>query len=70
MEYGTGIASMDFEGRNIRADFHDCSIMSVYVPSGTNLDRLSHKFEYMDMFQAYIDSLKEDHPKFGDLRGL
>lgn len=62
VEYGTGIASMDFEGRNIRADFHDCSIMSVYVPSGTNLDRLSHKFEYMDMFQAYIDSLKEDHP--------
>ncbi len=60
--YGTGIESMDFEGRNIRADFEKCSVMSVYVPSGTNLDRLTHKLEYMDMFHHYIDSLKDTHP--------
>ncbi|MFH6767623.1 exodeoxyribonuclease III [Gaetbulibacter aquiaggeris] len=62
VEYGTGIASMDFEGRNIRADFDGFSVMSLYLPSGTNDDRLDHKLEYMDMFQEYINSLKTDLP--------
>lgn len=62
VEYGTGIASMDFEGRNLRADFNGVSIMSLYLPSGTNLDRLDHKLEYMAMFQDYIDELKKDIP--------
>ncbi len=58
VEYGTGIESMDFEGRNIRADFDDFSVMSLYLPSGTNLLRLDHKLSYMKMFQEYIDTLK------------
>lgn len=58
IEYGTGIESMDFEGRNIRADFDDFSVMSLYLPSGTNLLRLDHKLSYMKMFQEYIDTLK------------
>jgi exodeoxyribonuclease-3 len=62
VEFGTGIESMDFEGRNLRADFPECSVMSVYVPSGTNLDRLSHKLEYMDLFHDYIDQLKKTCP--------
>ena len=62
VEFGTGIESMDFEGRNIRADFDGVSVMSLYLPSGTNSARLSHKFEYMDMFQEYIINLKKDIP--------
>ncbi|MHA7942712.1 exodeoxyribonuclease III [Formosa sp. 3Alg 14/1] len=62
VEFGTGIESMDFEGRNIRADFDDVSVMSLYLPSGTNLARLEHKFEYMAMFQDYITELKQDIP--------
>ena len=58
--YGTGIASMDFEGRNLRVDFPEVSIMSLYLPSGTNIQRLEHKFEYMDLFRAYIDELKKE----------
>ena len=58
VEYGTGIESMDFEGRNIRADFDNFSVMSLYLPSGTNLLRLDHKLSYMKMFQEYIDTLK------------
>lgn len=60
--FGTGIESMDFEGRNIRADFEGVSIMSLYLPSGTNLARLKHKLEYMDLFQNYIDKLKKEIP--------
>jgi len=60
--YGTGIASMDFEGRNIRADFEDFSVMSLYLPSGSNMDRLEYKFNYMHEFQSYIDRLNAEIP--------
>ncbi|MBR9913264.1 MAG: exodeoxyribonuclease III [Algicola sp.] len=62
VEYGTGIESMDFEGRNLRADFNGLSIMSMYLPSGTNDARLSHKFEYMDMIHQYLNELREERP--------
>ena len=60
--YGTGIEHMDFEGRNLRLDFDTFSVMSLYLPSGTNIDRLDHKFKFMDDFQVYINNLKQEHP--------
>lgn len=60
--FGTGIAHMDFEGRNLRLDFDSFSVMSLYLPSGTNSDRLDHKFMFMDDFQSYIDNLKKEIP--------
>lgn len=62
VEIGTGIEYMDFEGRTIRADFEDFSVMSLYLPSGTNIKRLEHKFMFMDDFQEYIDELKQQIP--------
>jgi len=53
---------MDFEGRNLRVDFDDISIMSLYLPSGTNIERLNFKFNYMDQFQEYITNLKQELP--------
>ncbi len=60
--FGTGIDYMDKEGRNVRVDFNDVSVMSLYLPSGTNIDRLSHKFQYMADFQNYINELKKEVP--------
>lgn len=62
VEYGTGIEYMDREGRNIRIDFEDYSIMSLYLPSGTNDARLDYKFSYMDDFKVYVEGLKEKTP--------
>ena len=62
VQYGTGIETMDFEGRNIRADFGDISIMSMYLPSGTNLDRLAFKLNYMEEIQEYFNGLKKKRP--------
>lgn len=62
VEYGTGIDYMDSEGRNLRLDFDDFSVMSLYLPSGTNIDRLDHKLTYMADFQDYIDNLKKEIP--------
>ncbi|WP_291114315.1 exodeoxyribonuclease III [Flavobacterium sp. UBA6135] len=60
--FGTGIEHMDYEGRNLRADFDTFSVMSLYLPSGTNSDRLGHKFTYMDDFQMYVNTLKQTIP--------
>ena len=62
VEYGTGIGTMDFEGRNIRADFDGISVMSMYLPSGTNIQRLEFKFNYMDEIQQYLKVLRKEMP--------
>lgn len=62
VEYGTGISYMDHEGRTIRADFDGVSVMSLYLPSGSNTARLEHKFKFMADFQSYINELKQDCP--------
>ena len=62
VEYGTGIESMDFEGRNLRLDFDNLSVMSLYLPSGTNDDRLDFKLNYMAEFQEYVNNLIKKIP--------
>ena len=62
IEYGTGIESMDFEGRNLRVDYNEVSIMSLYLPSGTNSARLEFKLNFMAEFQKYVNELKKDIP--------
>ena len=54
VEYGTGIETMDYEGRNLRADFDGLSVMSMYLPSGTSDARLDFKFQYMEEFLDII----------------
>lgn len=60
VSYGCGIKHIDYEGRIIRLDFDKVSIMSLYLPSGTNLDRLEYKFKFMDDFHSYIIELKKE----------
>ena len=62
IEFGTGIETMDFEGRNIRADFNGVSVMSMYLPSGTNIERLEFKLNYMAEIQEYVTNLREAIP--------
>ncbi len=62
VHYGTGIDHMDFEGRNLRLNFEKFSVMSLYLPSGTNIQRLGYKFRYMEEFHNYIMELKKSIP--------
>jgi exodeoxyribonuclease-3 len=63
VEYGCGIEKYDFEGRIIRLDFEDCSVMSVYHPSGSSGDdRQAFKMQWLADFQEYINDLKTKHP--------
>lgn len=63
IEYGCGIEKYDSEGRIIRADYGDFSILSCYFPSGSSGDeRQEFKMEYLADFQNYIDELKKTRP--------
>lgn len=62
IKYGTGINHIDFEGRVIRADFEKFSVISLYLPSGTNNLRLNYKLKFMDDFLDYINKLKQEFP--------
>ena len=61
---GIGIQKYDFEGRMIRADYGDISVMSVYHPSGTSGDeRQAFKMQWLSDFQSYINDLKKERKK-------
>ncbi|HTN19306.1 MAG TPA: exodeoxyribonuclease III [Pelobium sp.] len=64
VEYGCGIEEYDKEGRVIRADFDDFSVISAYFPSGSSGDhRQIFKYKFLDDFSDYIAKLKVDFPK-------
>ena len=58
--YGMGIEKYDNEGRFIRADYGDLSIISVYHPSGTSgEERQDFKMQWLTDFQNYIHELSK-----------
>ena len=64
VEYGMGIPEYDSEGRFIRADYGDLSVVSVYHPSGTSGDeRQAFKMQWLESFQAYVVDLLQTRPK-------
>jgi exodeoxyribonuclease-3 len=64
VEYGFGDPEFDAEGRIVRADFGDTSIISVYIPSGSSgEERQAYKMVWLDYFYNYIDELKKEKKK-------
>lgn len=64
VEYGCGFEDYDFEGRAIRLDFDEASVMSVYFPSGTTGDiRQDFKYKFLDDFQNYSNELLKEKEK-------
>jgi exodeoxyribonuclease III len=64
VEFGMGNPLYDREGRVIRADFGELSVLSVYHPSGTTGDvRQSFKMQWLDDFLEYMIQLRQSRPK-------
>jgi exodeoxyribonuclease-3 len=58
-----GNAKYDSEGRVIRADFGDFTLICVYIPSGTSGDeRQAFKMEFLADFKVFIDELRKERP--------
>ena len=63
VEIGMGIPGYDTEGRVIRADYDDLSVLDVYIPSGTNGDiRQEIKMAFLDDFLIYLTELRKKRP--------
>ncbi|MDO9510466.1 MAG: exodeoxyribonuclease III [Bacteroidales bacterium] len=60
---GIGIPEYDAEGRFLRADFGDISVICVYHPSGTTGDvRQDFKMKWLADFQNYATALQKERP--------
>lgn len=61
--YGCGIEQSDFEGRVIRADFGDTTVINAYFPSGTSgTERQTYKYQWLDEFYDYLNELRITRP--------
>jgi len=62
--YGMDNPLYDNEGRFLRADFGDLSVVSVYHPSGTTGDeRQDFKMQWLDFFRRYVGELRKSRSK-------
>jgi len=60
---GIGQEFFDNEGRVIRADFGDLTVVCVYIPSGTTGDiRQALKMEFLELFTNYLVELRKERP--------
>ncbi|MFL9482076.1 exodeoxyribonuclease III [Chitinophagaceae bacterium LWZ2-11] len=62
--FGNGYEMSDFEGRVIRLDFGDITLINAYFPSGTSGDeRQTYKYQWLDEFYVYLSELRKTRPK-------
>ncbi len=60
---GMGKPRYDSEGRVLRADYGDLTIVCVYVPSGTTGGlRQEYKMDFLEVFLAFITDLRKERP--------
>jgi exodeoxyribonuclease-3 len=60
---GMNNEKFDSEGRVIRADFGDLSVISVYIPSGSSGDeRQAFKMEFLEAFLPFITEVRKTRP--------
>ncbi len=60
---GMNNEKFDSEGRVIRADFGDLSVISVYIPSGSSGDeRQAFKMEFLEAFLPFITEVRKSRP--------
>jgi exodeoxyribonuclease III len=64
VEMGNGFMQSDAEGRVIRADFGDITLINAYFPSGTSGDeRQTYKYQWLKEFFGYTEQLRKKRPK-------
>jgi exodeoxyribonuclease-3 len=64
VEYGHTNEQSDFEGRVLRADFNDITLINAYFPSGTTGEpRQSYKYTWLNEFLGYLDNLRRIRTK-------
>ena len=58
VQVGMGVEEFDHEGRFVRADFGNLSVISLYLPSGSSAEeRQLAKFRFLDVFYPILADL-------------
>jgi len=64
VQFGNGIMQSDAEGRVIRLDFGELTLINAYFPSGTSGDeRQTYKYQWLDEFLEYLNVLRQTRRK-------
>lgn len=64
VQFGMNMPIYDREGRFLRVDFGELSVVSVYHPSGSSgEERQNFKMNWLKDFKNYVIELQKDHPK-------
>lgn len=63
VQEGIGVPWVDEEGRVIRADFGDLTLLNCYFPSGTSGDaRQEVKYRFLDAIDTHVEELRQTRP--------
>lgn len=64
VQFGNGVMQSDAEGRVIRLDYGDITLINAYFPSGTSGDeRQAYKYQWLDEFHDYLNVLRNTRSK-------
>ncbi len=64
VQMGNGYMQSDSEGRVIRLDFGEVTLINAYFPSGTTGDlRQTYKYVWLDELLDYVNILRQTRPK-------
>lgn len=63
VQFGSGIAQSDAEGRVIVAEYKEFTLVNAYFPSGTSgEERQQYKYQWLEEFAIYLDKLRVVQP--------
>lgn len=64
VHHGMGIERFDSEGRYVRADFEEFSLLNVYFPNGkAGSERLAYKMDFYEHFLIHVEGLRKEGKK-------
>ncbi len=64
VQLGNGYMQSDAEGRVIRLDFGDLTLVNAYFPSGTSgEERQSYKYTWLKEMNEYLSLLRKERPR-------
>ena len=63
VSFGNGYQLSDFEGRVVRVDIGDLTIVNAYFPSGTSgEERQAYKYQWLDEMHLWLQQLRKERP--------
>lgn len=63
VQEGIGVDWIDAEGRVLRADFGDLTLLNCYFPSGTSgEERQALKYQFLDAIEEHVATLRQTRP--------